>query len=128
MSTLTLETAFQTLTFHGSRTPESTDIDRAFCRLADYRDGGIFLGHYAGSSEWERHPNGDEIVMVVQGETTLIMLRGGAEQANVLREGQLHVVPQNTWHRFETPRGVKIMTVTPQPTDHSIDLPGTSSA
>lgn len=118
-----LEQAFDTLIFHGHRTPESTDIDSAFLRLADYRDGAIFLAHYAGHSEWERHPNGDELVMVVDGDTVLVQLTKGEEVITRLERGELLVVPQNTWHRFEAPNGVKIMTVTPQPTDHSIDFP-----
>jgi hypothetical protein len=28
------------------------------------------------------------------------------------------VVPQNTWHQFEAPDGVCVMTATPQPTEH----------
>jgi trans-aconitate methyltransferase len=31
--------------------------------------------------------------------------------------------PANTWHRFESPRPVKVLTVTPQPTEHSTDWP-----
>lgn len=120
---LSLRRGFAGLTFAGDRTPESTDIDGAFCRLADYRDGGIFLAHYAGSSEWERHPGGDEIVMVFEGATTLILLVDGEEQRHALREGELLVVPQGTWHRFESPHGVKVVAVTPQPTQHSTESP-----
>ena len=39
-----------------------------------------------------------------------------------LGAGEMIVVPANTWHRFETD-GVKLMTVTPQPTDHSVERP-----
>jgi len=28
------------------------------------------------------------------------------------------IVPQNTWHRFEAPDGVSIITATPKPTEH----------
>ncbi len=28
------------------------------------------------------------------------------------------VVPKNTWHQFEAPDGVCVMTATPQPTEH----------
>jgi hypothetical protein len=28
------------------------------------------------------------------------------------------IVPKNTWHRFEAPDGVSLMTATPQPTEH----------
>jgi len=41
----------------------------------------------------------------------------GTEQRKTLDEGSLIVVPGGTWHRFET-AGVKILTLTPQPTDH----------
>lgn len=120
---LSLEDAYTRLKFLPDRTPETADTGGAFCRLADCRDGGIFLGHYAGSSEWERHRNGDEIVLVMEGETTLFLLEEGTETAHRLRDGELLVVPQGVWHRFETPRSVKILTVTPQPTDHSIGRP-----
>ena len=94
-----------------------------FLSLADYRDGGIFLAHYAGNSEWERHSKGDEMVVVVEGETTLILLHNGEEIGHSMSQGMLLVVPQNMWHRFESPQLVKIMTITPQPTDHSVKKP-----
>ena len=124
-SSKTLSDAFASLVFASDRTPESKDLEAAFCELAPYRDGAIFLGHWAGRSEWEIHRNGDEIVMVVEGSTTLTMLIDGAEVPNTLTSGQLIVVPRSTWHRFETPEEVKVMTVTPQPTDHSIEKPPT---
>jgi mannose-6-phosphate isomerase-like protein (cupin superfamily) len=120
-----LQRAFETLTFFPDRRPDSTGMDSSFCLLSDYRDGGIYLIHYAGSSEWERHRHGDEVVFVVEGETTLVLLSNGKEVFNPLHAGELLVVPQNTWHRFESPRSVKVMTVTPQPTDHSIAWPTT---
>ncbi len=118
-----LEEGFGTLTFIGNRTPESQDINDAFCQLSAYRDGAIFLGHWAGQSAWERHPQGDEVVMVVEGSTTLTLRTAEQEISHVLQAGQLIVVPQGTWHRFDTPKAVKLMTVTPQPTDHSLDVP-----
>lgn len=122
---LSLAEAFAKLDFVGDRTPESSDgeLEAAFATLASYRDGGLFIGHYAGYSEWERHGQGDELVYVLEGETTIVLLGASGEQSNLLRAGEMFVVPQGTWHRFETPRGVKIFTATPQPTDHSVDLP-----
>ena len=120
---ISLDDAFAKLTFRGDRTPRSTDMDAAFCTLSGYRDGGVFLAHYAGNSEWERHPKGDELVFVVEGETNLVLLEDGQQRPNLLRSGELLIVPKDTWHRFESPNAVKILTVTPQPTDHSIELP-----
>jgi hypothetical protein len=41
----------------------------------------VFVGHWAGASEWERHPAGDEIVMVLDGQTTIHVLVGDDEAA-----------------------------------------------
>ncbi len=118
-----LSSAFDALTFAPARTPASQDLQAAFCELAAYRDGAVFLGHWAGQSEWEIHRAGDEIVMVVEGRTTLTLLIGGEELSHTLTAGELIVVPQGTWHSFHTPEAVKVMTVTPQPTEHSISRP-----
>ena len=122
-SPISIAQAFKNINFLSNRTPEDSGNGDGFLSLADYRDGGIFLAHYAGNSEWERHPKGDEMVMVMEGETTLILLHNGQEIRNRMSQGMLLVVPQNIWHRFESPQLVKIMTITPQPTDHSVERP-----
>lgn len=117
--------AIAKLRFLPDRTPtlDSERSAEAFQQLSVYRDGGIFVGHWAGSSEWERHAVGDEIVMVVEGVTTIFCLDGDVERSATLRTGDLVVVPRGTWHRFETPDAVKLLSVTPQPTDHTADRP-----
>ena len=120
---LSLESAFCNLVFEPARTPESQNLEAAFCELSPYRNGAIYLGHWAGQSEWEIHREGDEIVMVIEGETNLTLLADGKEITHHLESGYLLVVPQGTWHQFSTPKSVKVMTVTPQPTDHSIERP-----
>jgi mannose-6-phosphate isomerase-like protein (cupin superfamily) len=59
----------------------------------------------------------------MEGATTIYFLTADGEQPATLTGGQLVVVPQGTWHRFETPDSVLVMSVTPQPTDHSVDRP-----
>ena len=122
---ISINEAITQLTFLPDRTPTGVGEDSAdaFMRLSAYRDGAIFVGHWAGTSEWERHTAGDEIVMVVDGTTTIFFLHGETEHPATLRAGQLVVVPRGTWHRFETPVGVKVLSVTPQPTDHTSDRP-----
>ncbi|MEM7291932.1 MAG: cupin domain-containing protein [Pseudomonadota bacterium] len=122
---ISLAAEFEKLTFVGDRLPTSTNeqLAGAFAELSCYRDGAIFIGHYAGSSEWERHSQGDEIVFVIAGETTLVLLTEAGEEPKTLKSGELMVVPKDTWHRFETPEGVQILTATPQPTDHSVEKP-----
>jgi mannose-6-phosphate isomerase-like protein (cupin superfamily) len=122
---ISIDSAIGALTFLADRTPDTTDEQAgdAFGRLADYRDGGIFAAHWAGTSEWERHPVGDEIVLVVEGATTIFFLTADGDQGATLGPGELVVVPQGTWHRFETPDAVKLLSVTPQPTEHSPTRP-----
>jgi len=117
--------AIATLTFLADRTPHTTEDESAdsFAQLRAYRDGGIYVGHWAGTTEWERHSVADEIVMILDGETTIFFLTEIGEASASLRGGDLVVVPRDTWHRFETPTGVKILSVTPQPTDHSPTAP-----
>ncbi len=116
------------LDFLSNRTPEMADsggASRAFAELSEYRNGAIYVGHYSGNSEWERHPNGDEIVLVLEGETTIILLQNGKEESSYLGANELYVGPCNTWHRFQESRKLQVMTVTPQPTDHSVEVPKT---
>ena len=122
---ISIHETIETLTFLPDRTPASTGEGSAgaFARLAAYRDGAIFVGHWAGHSEWERHTVGDEIVFVIDGTTTIFFLDGETEHPATLGPGQLVVVPRSTWHRFETPEAVKVLSVTPQPTDHTTDRP-----
>lgn len=124
---ISINDEFSKVKFLSDRTPSTTDEQSkdAFAMLSEYRDGGIFITHYAGFSEWERHPQGDEFVQIVGGETCLVLLSNDGEQRNILSQGQLLVVPQGVWHRFESPKGVKVLTITPQPTDHSVERPQT---
>ena len=104
------------------RRPETTEAERkasgAFVTLAPYRDGNIYSAKFSGDAAWERHPNGDEIVQIVDGATTLHLMTDDGLQSHELKAGMVAVVPQNTWHRFHSPEGVSVVTATPRPTEH----------
>lgn len=104
------------------RRPQSTEAERkatgAFVTLAPYRDGNIYSAKFSGRAAWERHPNGDEIVQITDGATTVDIMTDDGLQTHELRAGMLLVVPRNTWHRFHAPDGVSIVTATPRPTEH----------
>ena len=122
---VSIHDAIASLTFLSDRTSSvgAARESGAFRQLSEYRDGGIFVAYWAGHSEWERHTVGDEIVMVLDGSTTIYFLSDDGEASVILSAGMLVVVPAGTWHRFETPEFVKVMSVTPQPTDHSSERP-----
>ena len=109
------------------RRPETTEAERqqsgAFRTLAPYRDGNIYSAKFSGDAAWERHPNGDELVQIVDGSTTLHLMTEKGLETHELTAGMVAVVPQNTWHRFHAPSGVSIITATPRPTEHlTVDI------
>lgn len=105
------------------RTPDTQgpEADNAFTTLTE--TGGVFAGSFEGTSAWERHPNGDELVQVLSGETQLTIKMDDGDHTLHMKAGMVAVVPRGCWHQFEAPSGVSVMTMTPQPTDHSITPP-----
>lgn len=104
------------------RRPESTEAERkatgAFVTLTPYRDGNIYSAKFSGRAAWERHPNGDELVQIVDGATSVDIIVDGKTETHQLTAGMTVVVPQGAWHRFHAPNGVSIVTATPRPTEH----------
>jgi mannose-6-phosphate isomerase-like protein (cupin superfamily) len=108
------------LTMLQQRTPQTTRAERqgSSAQVAPYRDGAIFTTKFAGEGGWERHRNGDELVHIIDGATSLYLMTEEGLQTLALSAGMIAIVPQGVWHRFESPHGVTLMTATPQPTDH----------
>ncbi|MGE0260952.1 MAG: cupin domain-containing protein [Alphaproteobacteria bacterium] len=104
------------------RRPDMLEAERrasgAFATLTPFRDGNIFVAKFSGNGAWERHPNGEELVQIVEGATRLHIIVDDRPQTHELSAGMLVVVPQGAWHRFEAPEGVCLMTATPKPTEH----------
>jgi len=116
------------------RRPESTEAERkatgAFVTLTPYRDGNIYSAKFAGRAAWERHPNGDELVQIIDGTTSVDLIVDGRIETHELTAGMTVVVPQGAWHRFHAPDGVSLITATPRPTEHltvDVDDPRTLS-
>ncbi len=99
---------------------KDTDADAAFAELAKFREGAVFAGSFSGESPWERHRNGDELVHVLSGATTLTIMTDDGPETLAMTAGMIAVVPQGSWHRLHSPDGVTVLTATPQPTDHSL--------
>ena len=118
MRVVDVKTELAKLTMFDGRTPTTNKRQDSLSALLPYRDGAVFVAKFAGKSAWERHPQGDEIVHIVEGRTTLHLITAEGRQSLVLKAGMLVVVPQNAWHQFVAPDGVSVMTATPQPTEH----------
>src|SRR5258708_3021106 len=104
------------------RRPESTEAERkatgAFVTLAPFRDGNIYSAKFSGDAAWERHPNGDELVQIIEGATTVDISTDEGPLSVELTAGMTVVAPQRASHRFHAPNAVTIVTATPRPTEH----------
>jgi mannose-6-phosphate isomerase-like protein (cupin superfamily) len=63
---------------------------------------------------WERHPTGEELVMLLSGAATLILEEGGEERRVDLSEpGQYVLVPKGVWHTATTSVSTAMLFLTP---------------
>ena len=111
-----IDKALASVRFLDGRTPDG-DTAGTFATLATYRDGGLFAGGFSGTSAWEKHP-AEEIVQVIGGGATLSLITDAGREDHEIATGDVIVAPTGHWHRFHSPNGVTLLTVTPQPTDH----------
>jgi len=97
-------------------TPRTTlAADEGFAPLAPYRDSTIFAIKSRGKTAWERHPDGEELVQVLEGTLTLDIVTGdGPPQSFEVGAGMMVVVPQGAWHRARFSDGLTAISVTPQ--------------
>src|SRR5215469_10457813 len=135
LTILDLKSELDKLPLLRGRTPQMTEVERkasgGFATLAPFRDGNIFSARFAGDGAWERHPNGDELVQIVDGSATLHLMTESGPESYPVSAGMMVIVPQGTWHRFHSPEGVSLMTATPKPTEHltiDVDDPRTLTA
>jgi quercetin dioxygenase-like cupin family protein len=63
---------------------------------------------------WERHPNGDELLHVLEGEVEVTLVqKSGRRQRTTVRAGSFFVVPRGLWHRPIQRKPVVMLYVTP---------------
>lgn len=65
-------------------------------------------------STWERHPAGEELVMLLSGAATVVLEASGHEHAVLLGEpGAYRLVPRNVWHTARTSVPTTMLFLTP---------------
>jgi uncharacterized cupin superfamily protein len=91
-----------------------------FHQLAGFNDGhvGVF-GSGPGTSPWERHPDDDELLHVLEGEVVITVLTESGPIDTTVTLGSVFVVPKGLWHRHHIPTQLKELYVTPGASEHS---------
>ena len=51
---------------------------------------------------WERHPAGDEFLLLLSGRCTIVLDEPAGRREVALQAGQAFVVPKGVWHTFLT--------------------------
>lgn len=59
----------------------------------------VFRGSSAAASQWEMHPDTDELLFVLAGRVTVELLIDDQSTLVPLSRGQLVIVPRGAWHR-----------------------------
>ena len=65
------------------------------------------------STEWEMHPEGDELLFLLSGVIDMILQIEDSEQVVELRPGAACIVPRGVWHRAHIRRASKGLFITP---------------
>src|SRR5262245_7014740 len=73
----------------------------------------IMVTKFAGLAPWERHPDGDELIVVLEGGGDITVLTESGPVVSELRPGRLFVCPKGLWHRAHAQPAMVALYVTP---------------
>jgi mannose-6-phosphate isomerase-like protein (cupin superfamily) len=91
------------MTAYGERFAADGDEGRLVCLLAQD----------ATWATWERHPAGEEVVVLLSGRVDLIQEIDGAERVVPLEPGEAVVNPPGVWHRAVVHEPGRALFITP---------------
>ena len=63
-------------------------------------------------AHWETHPQGDEVLVLLEGRLRMVFERDGGDEITEMSPGATLVVPAGTWHRAVDQRGVRMLFIT----------------
>lgn len=84
-------------------------------RRPDVEEGWL-ISRATSEGAWatsEMHPEGEEIIVLLDGKATVVLERGGTVTEHALEHrGQLVIVPRGTWHYATSDRPVDLLFIT----------------
>lgn len=86
----------------------------AEAHAADGDDGRLVMINDTSTwDSWERHPAGEEVVVLLSGRVTLTQDLEGGPEAVDLRPGQAIINPPGVWHTCDVREPGRILFITP---------------
>ena len=80
--------------------PVGDDFWEKIGERTDLHEGRMVMAFHFNEDwpVWERHPAGDEIVIVLSGAIDLVLEENGEERLVGLKSGKACILPRNVWH------------------------------
>jgi len=99
-------------------TPETTgeDVDAAVRPITTLGPCMVGVMRYAGQTPWERHPDGDELLHVLEGAVEVSVLTDDGPTHVRMDAGSVFVCPRGLWHRQLPQPSVTMLFGTPSET------------
>ena len=90
------------------------DLPNESMRFLMFMDGHT-IGVTRGSSpsHWERHPAGDEMLSILEGETEIVTLTDEGPVHSTAGAGSVFICPRGLWHRLVPRSPISILFATP---------------
>src|SRR5262245_25200373 len=78
---------------------QTPDGQAAFWLGDAFNGGASWVGCFSGTSPWERHPDGEELLHVLEGEVEITVLAQKGSLRRRIKAGAMFVVPRGLWHK-----------------------------
>jgi mannose-6-phosphate isomerase-like protein (cupin superfamily) len=76
-----------------------TDTEPPVKMLTSFNQCSIGIMRFSGRTPWERHPDGDELLQVLEGGVEVTVLTEAGPLRATIAMGSIFVVPRGLWHR-----------------------------
>ena len=86
--------------------------------IADYNDNEVMVVKFKGEFPFHEHDNTDDFFLVLEGEM-IMDIEGG--EAQVVKAGELFIVPEGVVHRPRAEEEVKVLLIEPKGEPNSGD-------
>ena len=66
--------------------------------LASIGKVNVCVSRFSQHPKWEIHPNGEEVLVGISGELSIVLLDMASPKTILIKSGDVAVIPPNTWH------------------------------